>query len=57
MLHREFFQRIDTTVFAECQEAGFQNPQPVSTFGQPGDNPARTGNARRFRPLTIVSQN
>jgi len=57
MLHREFFQRIDTTVFAECQEAGFENPQPVSTFGQPGDNPARTGNARRFRPLTIVSQN
>jgi len=56
ILHREFFQRIDTTVFAECQEAGFQNLQPVSTLDGPGD-PVRTGNARRFRPLAIVSRN
>jgi aspartate kinase len=57
MLHREFFQRIDAAVFAECQAAGFQSPQPFSTRDEPGDSGVRTGNTRRFRPLTVVSQN
>jgi hypothetical protein len=57
MLHREFFQQIDPTVFAECQEPGFQSRQPLSTFTEPCETAARTGTARRFRPLTIISQN
>jgi aspartate kinase len=55
MLHREFFQRIDTAVFAECQ-AEVESPQSFSTSNEPGDKVA-TVNARRFRPLTAVSQN
>jgi len=57
MMHREFFQQIDPAVFAECQEPGFQSRQPLSTFTEPGETAARTGTARRFRPLTIVNQN
>jgi aspartate kinase len=57
ILHREFFQQIDPSVFAECPEPGFQSRQPFSTFTEPGDNAVSTGTARRFRPLTIVSQN
>jgi aspartate kinase len=57
MLHREFFQQIDLTVFAECQKPGFQSPRPFSSFTEPGDSEVRTGTARRFRPLTVVSQN
>jgi aspartate kinase len=56
MLHREFFQRVDPAVFAECQEPEFQSPQPFSTFTEPGHNAVRTGTAMRFRPLTVVSQ-
>jgi aspartate kinase len=55
MLHREFFQQIDPAVFAECQESGFQSPQPFANLTESGDS---TGGARRrFRPLTPVSQN
>jgi aspartate kinase len=56
MLHSEFFQGIDTAVFAECQEAGLQSPQPFLAFNEPG-SAVRTRTARRFRPLTVVSQN
>ena len=55
MLHREFFQRIDTAVFAECREAEFQSPQSFSNGNEPGE--VATVNARRFRPLTVVNQN
>jgi aspartate kinase len=57
ILHREFFQQIDPAVFAECQEPGLQGRQPFSTFTELGETAARTGSARRFRPLIIVSQN
>jgi aspartate kinase len=56
MLHREFFHRIDTAVFAECPEAGLKSPEPFSTSNDP-DVGVRTGTLRRFRPLTVVSQN
>jgi aspartate kinase len=54
MLHREFFQQVDSTVFAECPEPGLETLQPVLT-PKPGDSAAAT--ARRFRPLRIVCQN
>jgi aspartate kinase len=57
MLHSEFFQQIDPAIFAECQEPDFQSRQPFSTSRERGKTAARTGSARRFRPLTIVSQN
>jgi aspartate kinase len=57
ILHREFFQQIDPAVFAECQEPGFQSPPSSSSFTEPGASEVRTGPARRFRPLTVVSQN
>jgi len=57
LLHREFFQRIDPAVFAECQESGFPSPQPFSTLTKPGDSAVRASTSRRFRPLTVVSQN
>jgi aspartate kinase len=53
MLHREFFQQIDPTVFAECQDSGFES----KPFTEPVESAVRTGTARRFHPLTIVSQN
>jgi hypothetical protein len=56
MLHREFFHRIDTAVFAECPEAGLKSAEPFSTSNEPG-GAVRTGTLRRFRPLTVVSQN
>jgi len=36
MLHREFFQKIDGAVFAECQDAGSKNPEQFSTSSDPG---------------------
>jgi aspartate kinase len=57
MLHCEFFRQIDPAVFAECQDSGFQRPQPSFTVTEPGDSKIRIGTARRFRPLTVVSQN
>jgi aspartate kinase len=57
MLHRLFFQQIDPAIFAECQEPDFQSRQPFLTSPELGETAARTGSARRFRPLTIVSQN
>jgi aspartate kinase len=54
MLHREFFQQVDSAVFAESSEPGLENLQPVST-SKPGDIAA--GTARRFRPFSIVCQN
>ncbi|MGD0132130.1 MAG: aspartate kinase [Bryobacteraceae bacterium] len=54
MLHREFFQQVDSEVFAECPEPGLETLQPVST-SKPGDSTA--GTARRFRPFSIVCQN
>jgi aspartate kinase len=54
MLHREFFQHVDSAVFAECPEPGLETLQPVST-SKPGDSAA--GIARRFRPLRMVCQN
>src|SRR5580704_14440198 len=53
ILHREFFQRIDPMVFAECQNPG--SPQPLSVPTEAGDSSAET--ARRFRPLRVVCQN
>jgi aspartate kinase len=55
MLHREFFKQIDPVVFAECQSQGVENPQPSSTFTDPGAS--AVGTSRRFRPLTTVCQN
>jgi aspartate kinase len=55
MLHREFFQRIDPLVFAECQDLELGSPQPLSSLTEPSDTAA--GTARRFRPLRIVCQN
>jgi len=54
MLHREFFQQVDPTVFAECPQAGLETLQPLSA-SKPGNSAA--GTARRFRPLSIVCQN
>jgi aspartate kinase len=55
MLHREFFQQIDPAVFAECQGRDIESPQSFSTVTNPANSTVRT--ARRFLPLTIVSQN
>jgi hypothetical protein len=55
MLHREFFKQIDPVVFAECQSQGVESAQPSPTFTEPGAS--AVGTSRRFRPLTIVSQN
>jgi hypothetical protein len=55
MLHHEFFQQIDPAVFAECQEPGFQSPQPILTLTERSDSTG--GTRQRFRPLTALSQN
>jgi aspartate kinase len=57
MLHREFFQQIDPAVFAECEDSGVQRTQPALTVTGSGNSAARSGSTRRFRPLTVVSQN
>jgi len=56
-MHREFFQQIDPEVFAECREPEFQSAQRSWNFVESGTNVVRTGATRRFRPLTVVSQN
>jgi aspartate kinase len=57
ILHREFFEQIDPAVFAECQDSGFQTAQTALTVTERADGAATMGTARRFRRLTIVSQN
>jgi hypothetical protein len=57
ILHREFFQHVDSAVFVESLEPGFQSPQPFSTFVEPSDRSARPATGIRSRPLTVVSQN
>jgi len=57
LLHREFFSQVDPSVFAASLEAGFQSPQPFTSFVDSTTRDSRPESGRLRLPLTAVSQN
>jgi aspartate kinase len=55
LLHREFFHHLDPAVFAECEEAGFESPQPAPTFVR--FDISEVAAATSFRRLSVINQN
>src|SRR5580693_66891 len=57
ILHREFFGRVDPSVFVESPDQPFQKPEPFSSFVESTDRASRLATNRRPHPLRVVSQN